>query len=276
MPGRTTPRSEPEPADALSAAGSAEVSSGSRARSAWWPVAALCALLIAFAATVMSVGHVTFLRADAKGAYLQATPRLQAIEGITAPVPTATPDPASFAQQIEIILPPPPPPPAPKGGGKKKGSGISPGTGGYSYVQWCDAGGGAISSATTLQGLLAAANAERAAWGFGALSWDSSLANLAQDWSNTMAAGYNPAKPAGPNFTHRGGVPENIAVSWNRTGSGDPAPYSQSSAIKSAHLKWMTSPGHCKNILKPSYTRMGAGVATTYDGSTVYTTVNFG
>lgn len=61
----------------------------------------------------MSVGHVTFLRSEPKGAYLQATPRLQAIEGITAPVPTATPDPASFAQQIEIILPPPPPPPPP-------------------------------------------------------------------------------------------------------------------------------------------------------------------
>lgn len=278
MAKKAAQQSEPESVDVLPDDAVVDVSSGRRPRRPWWPAAALSVLLIALAATVVTMGQVTLVTPDAKGAFLVATPRLEGLDSITAPVPTATPDPKSFAQKIEIILPPPPPP-APSGGGgkKKKGSGIAPGTGGYTYTEWCNAGGGASASASSLEGLLAAANAERAKWGFGALSWNSSLASLAQDWSNTMAANYIFEDPANKNvFKHRGGVPENIAISWRRSGDGGPASISQSTALANAHAGWMTSAGHCKNILKPSYTSMGAGVATTADGSTVYTTVNFG
>jgi uncharacterized protein YkwD len=47
------------------------------------------------------------------------------------------------------------------------------------------------------------------------------------------------------------------------------------SAISIAHSGWMASPDHCKNILRASFTTMGAGTAQSADGMAWYTTVDF-
>jgi uncharacterized protein YkwD len=81
----------------------------------WWPLLALVALLLAFTATMANSLGPGLMRPAAKDAYLDAPPRLDAVSAVVAPLPTSTPDPASFAPKIEIVLPPPSPPA--KGGG---------------------------------------------------------------------------------------------------------------------------------------------------------------
>lgn len=117
----------PEPVEAVVVRAEPQLVEVSPARQpfAWWPVAALSVLLLAFVATMVNVPGVSPLRPDAKAAYLEATPRLEGMDAITAPEPTVTPDPTSFAQKIDIILPPPPPPPATKRGSGGGGGGVA-------------------------------------------------------------------------------------------------------------------------------------------------------
>ena len=180
-----------------------------------------------------------------------------------------------FGPQIEVILPPPPPPPpAARGGAKKTPQQrieAAAAAGVTTAAQWCEGKYGATASASSLDGLLAAANAERARFGLGALAWSSSLASSAQSWSDSMAGAYDPANP-GSSFTH-GQVPspggQNIAL------YGSSPPGAQSSALARAHSGWMASPGHCANILRSSFSAMGAATTQTTDGVVWYTTVNF-
>lgn len=195
--------------------------------------------------------------------------RPQLTDPITAPVPTATPDAASYVQKIEIILPPPP---APAGGGGSKKARASSGSSTGPHIDFCAAGGGESTSASSLDGLLAAANAERARFGYGALSWSGSLASAAQGWANQLVANdeatdaphdaiaHNPNRP-------RGG--ENVAMSYKSKG------LDSARAIDRAHVGWMRSNGHCKNLLNPKWTVMGAGTAQTADGTTWYTVANY-
>jgi uncharacterized protein YkwD len=194
---------------------------------------------------------------------------------IAAVVPTAGPlasaKLAPFGPQIEVILPPPPPPPASSG----KRSSISDrkvAAAALTTTQYCDGKYGATASASTLEGLLTAANAERASFGLGALSWSGALAQLAQDWSNAMASVSDPGNP-GAALSHDmvpspGG--QNVAAAWTTAPS-----MAGASAIATAHSGWMASPGHCKNILRSSFTTMGAGTAQSADGKAWYTTVDF-
>lgn len=197
---------------------------------------------------------------------------------IDAALPTAGPlasaKPAPFGPQLEVILPPPPPPPAPgKGTATERRAAAAAAAGsGLTTTEYCDAKYGATSSASSLDGLLAAANAERAAFGLSALTWSSSLAASAQDWSGAMAAAYDPGNP-GAALSH-GMLPspggQNVAAAWT---SG--SELAGSTAISKAHSGWMASPGHCKNILLASFTTMGAGTAQSSDLKAWYTTVDF-
>ncbi|NYI40568.1 CAP domain-containing protein [Demequina lutea] len=195
---------------------------------------------------------------------------------IDAVVPTAGPvasaQPAPFGPQLEVILPPPPPPPPPASSGQRS----SPqqkqaAAAALTTTQYCDGKYGATTSASTPQGLLTAANAERANFGLAPLSWSGTLAQSAQDWSNTMAGNYDPTNP-GAAMGH-GMVPspggQNVAAAWT---SGS---MSQATAIATAHSGWMASPGHCENILRASFTSMGAGTAEAGSGKAWYTTVDF-
>lgn len=218
------------------------------------------------------------LRADAQG--LPATAAAGPVAPVAASLPTPVPDTASvatgFGPQLEVILPPPPPPPPAAGGQKsaaqRKADAAAAAGSGMTTTQYCDAKYGATSSASSLEGLLSAANAERAVFGLAPLSWSSSLAVSAQDWSLQMAAASNPGSP-GQALSH-GLVPspggQNVAAAWTSGGG-----MAQSTAIARAHSGWMASPGHCKNILRSSFSTMGAGTAVSADGNAAYTTVNF-
>jgi uncharacterized protein YkwD len=196
---------------------------------------------------------------------------------IAAAMPTASPlasaKPAPFGPQIEVILPPPPPPPPPASSGTKSSTQQKKtAAAALTTTQYCDGKYGATASASTLEGLLAAANAERANFGLGALSWSGALAQSAQDWSNTMASAYDPGNPR--TAMSHGMVPspggQNVAAAWTTAPS-----MAGASAISIAHSGWMASPGHCMNILRASFTTMGAGTAQSADGKAWYTTVDF-
>lgn len=99
---------------------------------------------------------------------------------VEAVVPTAGPlasaKPAPFGPQIEVILPPPPPPPPASSGKRSSTSDRKAAAAALTPTQYCDGKYGATASASTLEGLLTAANAERANFGLGALSWSGALA----------------------------------------------------------------------------------------------------
>ncbi|WP_291383536.1 CAP domain-containing protein [Demequina sp.] len=237
----------------------------------WAPPLTLVVLLALAAATI---ARAAIPPADDVAAEIHAPAGRALIPELAAPVPTASPEP--FVSPLEIVLPPPPAAESPRtgssggsSGGGSTGAGTSVGT---DYVAFCNAGGGASATASTVNGLLAAANAERARFGFRALSWSGPLAGAAQSWSESMASKYNPASPGGA-LTH-GNTPssggQNVAAAWTTGGS-----MSQSSAIGRAHSGWMASSGHCKNILNPNWSVMGAGSAPSFDGKAWYTTANY-
>lgn len=176
--------------------------------------------------------------------------------------------------KIEVILPPPPPP-ATGSGGKRtvrnaQAAAAAAATG--DWVGFCAAGGGQSAEAWSLDGLLAAANAERARFGIGGLSWSGGLASTAQGWANQLAANDDATPYAHDAIAHnpnrpRGG--ENVAMGYRASG------LEQGSALNRAHIGWMRSNGHCTNLLNPKWSVMGAGTASTADGTTWYTVVNF-
>lgn len=236
-----------------------------------WPLA-LVAVLAASSLTIAQAATLPPLTVSDYSAAGQATDAAQAPVGAAVPTtgPLASAAPEPFGPQLEVILPPPPPPPA--AGGKSSVQQRKAAAAALTTAQYCDGKYGATSSATSIDGLLAAANAERANFGLGALSWSGGLAQSAQDWSSAMAGTSDPANP-GTALSH-GMVPspggQNVAAAWTSAPS-----MSQASALATAHSGWMRSPGHCANILRASFTTMGAGTAQSADGKAWYTTVNF-
>ncbi len=257
--------------DAVVAVAASEPKRRRRKRRFIWPFA-LAAVLSLASWTLAQAATLPPLPVDDSASGTLVTDAAQA--PVDAPMPSAAP--VAFGPQLEVILPPPPPPPPPAPrkatSTQRRAAAASASTSGITTAQYCDAKYGATSSASSLDGLLTAANAERARFGLGALSWSGSLATAAQDWSNAMAANSDPASP-GTALAHNPGRPsggENVAAAWT-TGTG----YAQSTAMSKAHSGWMASPGHCANILRASFTTMGAGTASGPDGKAWYTTVDF-
>ena len=210
---------------------------------------------------------------------------------VIAPGTATTVDLEREVPQITVSIPPPPEPEpalapvASQASGSTSGPGSSPSSGSSGSTQaqkpkagsapqqsaesYCSAPSSPHGAGGGAKGLLAAANQERARIGAKALSWDGGLASAATSWSQTMAgkdgAGNGSALAHNP---HRPGA-ENVAV------SGSSAGMSVGSAVARAHHGWMYSYGHCMNIMNPAYSSMGAGTASTADGTVVYTTANF-
>lgn len=190
--------------------------------------------------------------------------------------------------QITVSIPPPEPALAPlaqrsSGSSGASGSaGASSGDSGSSGSQaapkaapqqsadsYCSAPSSPYSAGGSAKGLLTAANKERARIGARALSWSGSLASAATSWSQSMASrdtagngsalAHNPQRPGA----------ENVAVSGSSGGM------SVATAVARAHHGWMYSYGHCVNVMNPAYSSMGAGTASTADGTVVYTTANY-
>ncbi|WP_084105910.1 CAP domain-containing protein [Demequina sp. NBRC 110056] len=153
-----------------------------------------------------------------------------------------------------------------KSGGSKSSSSSGSKQSAQSY---CSAPSSPYGAGGSVKGLLTAANKERARIGAGAMSWSGSLASAATSWSKAMAskdgAGNGSALAHNPN---RPGA-ENVAVSSSSGGVG------VGTAVNRAHTNWMYSNGHCRNIMNPAYSQMGAGAAATGNGNAVYTTANF-
>ncbi|MFW7413792.1 CAP domain-containing protein [Demequina sp. SO4-18] len=134
---------------------------------------------------------------------------------------------------------------------------------------YCAAPSSPYSAGGSVKGLLTAANKERARIGLGSMSWSGSLASAATSWSQSMASrdeagngsalAHNPNRPGG----------ENVAVSGSSGGM------SVGAALNKAHVGWMYSGGHCRNVMNPGYSTMGAGSASTANGNAVYTTANY-
>ncbi len=119
--------------------------------------------------------------------------------------------------------------------------------------------------------LLTAANKERAVLGLAPLTWSSTLASAASGWSATLASRDDATSALHDQLAHNPNAPgaENVAMSYFSAGQ------SRASAATIAHRGWVASYGHCMNMLSASYSRMGAGMAMTSDGTTWYSTVNF-
>ncbi|MCB2412797.1 CAP domain-containing protein [Demequina sp. TTPB684] len=185
------------------------------------------------------------------------------IPPLAAPAATASPEP--YVSPIEVVLPPPPTPPPAQGrnsAGQRIEAAASAGV--TTPAAWCEGNYGATASASSVSGLLQAANAERARWGLSALSWNSSLASSAVTWSESQAASGTLSHGMAPS---PGG--QNVAYRYSSAGQ------SEAAAAAWAHPAWMASSGHCKNILNASWSTMGAGAASVDGGNTWYLTANF-
>lgn len=198
--------------------------------------------------------------------------RVETTASVLAPGTVAEYDAKADVPKIEIILPPPPPP-APTGKRKVRNpQAAAAAAASGDHIGFCAAGGGQSAEAWSLDGLLAAANAERARFGYRALSWSGGLASASQGWANQLVANDNSTPYPHDAIAHnpnrpRGG--ENVAMSYRASG------LEQGSAINRAHIGWMRSNGHCKNLLNPNWSVMGAGTAVTADGTTWYTVANY-
>src|SRR6187455_1202962 len=88
-----------------------------RTKRQWWPLAALSVVLLLAAGTLVTTADAVPNQPQAKAVFLDTAPFAVPLDAVVAPVPTVTPDPTTYIQQIQIILPPPPPPRAATGGG---------------------------------------------------------------------------------------------------------------------------------------------------------------
>ncbi len=213
-------------------------------------VALVAAIVVSVALAVASgPGEPPATRADAA-----ALPESGPVAPVVAPSATRTVAPPAIA----VKTPPPPPPPASSPSRATGGSALGP----SDYRAYC-ASPSTPYGAASVRGLMTAANRERARLGIAPLSWSSSLASAAQSWSRHMADTGSFAHGAGA------GLAENIG--WASYSEG----YSEGTAAGVMHRSWMRSSGHCRNLMNPAYTQMGAGLASAGGGTTWYGTELF-
>ena len=112
-------------------------------------------------------------------------------------------------------------------------------------------------------------NAERAARDLAPLEWDGSLAGVARDWSEQMAAEDRLEHQDIRGLLDRedlsgfAGLGENIFTASGSVPAG------------AAHVGWMRSDEHRVNVLNPGWNRIGIGFHCASDGS-VWATQQFG
>jgi uncharacterized protein YkwD len=116
------------------------------------------------------------------------------------------------------------------------------------------------------QELYSLVNNERAAHGLGPLNWNDQLGQLAQDWSQHMAATGSMAHQnlqaiLNSGFDGFSALAENVFSGGCGMSAGQ------------IHQAWMNSPGHRANILG-DFSAIGIGVAC--NGGALYATEDFG
>ncbi len=117
------------------------------------------------------------------------------------------------------------------------------------------AGAGAAASAGTLSAMRAAVlclvNHERTSRGLPGLREDARLDRSAQTWSGQMVASSQ--------FTHGADFAARITdagLDWSQAGENIATGFPTPAAVVAG---WMASPGHCRNILDPSFSAIGIG-----------------
>jgi uncharacterized protein YkwD len=100
--------------------------------------------------------------------------------------------------------------------------------------------------------VLCLVNVERSSRGLPALGEDGRLDRSAQGWTATMVASGQ--------FTHGSDFAARISAAgfdWSAAAENIATGFSTPAAVVAA---WMGSPGHCRNILSPSYSAIGIGM----------------
>ena len=113
-------------------------------------------------------------------------------------------------------------------------------------------------------------NRDRAAVGLGPLAWNQQLACLAADWSTQMASTGD--------LHHR-----DLSATIRSSGFGGYRTIGENVLRGPVDLvgesmedAWMASAAHQANVLSPSFTSIGIGLATSPDGALIYATQDFG
>jgi uncharacterized protein YkwD len=122
-----------------------------------------------------------------------------------------------------------------------------------------DASVGTVPLATLRTAVLCLTNEERRAHGLPNLTRSARLDRVAQHWTQAMVA--SRALSHGTNFALRinaGGY------DWRAAGENIATGYRTPQSVVDA---WMASPGHCRNILSPTFRDMGTGVIAASAGS---------
>lgn len=266
------------------------------------PAILLGIIPVAIAATLLVAGpHYvtpTETTTDASGVNSVVAKAVRVTPGVIAPGSVAATDVSSSIQQITVTIPKPKvvAPPASavtvkstKTAAAKKASTVKTTTkkvttkkvaakktttkkSGKTYKQFCANPSNPVSSSgSTGKALLAAVNKERAKLGIKAMSWSSSMASTATKWSQHMVTADAKTAKLIDGLKHNPNRPgaENVAVVYSSGG------YSAATAIKKMHKNLVYSQGHCLNLMNPTYSSMGAGVASSDDGNTWYATENF-
>ncbi len=96
-------------------------------------------------------------------------------------------------------------------------------------------------------------NAQRTSRGLPALRESGRLDRSAQDWTNMMVRAHNLTH--GTDFASRISA---VGFNWSQAGENIAAGFETPTAVVRA---WMASPGHCGNILSPSFLDVGTGVS---------------
>lgn len=143
------------------------------------------------------------------------------------------------------------------------GTACAPGSGPAAPVGAQSCGPDATSNA-----IFAYTNASRAQNGLPPLVWNGQLGCLAGAWSQYLAGSNN--------FYHRdlGSVINSPGYGGYHTLGENILKGPASMSAADMHIAWMNSPDHRANILSPSYTSMGIGLA--YANGQVWATENFG
>ena len=126
------------------------------------------------------------------------------------------------------------------------------------------------SAGTVQQDMLSQVNAVRAAHGLGPVALCANLSAAAQAYANLMAGTgwFNHTGPDGSNLATR--AEASGYVGWLGIGENLAFGYTDVSGVMGG---WLTSAGHAENILNPSYTHLGVGMAV---GSQPYWSQMFG
>ena len=130
-----------------------------------------------------------------------------------------------------------------------------------------------VDPATLEAAMVAGINAQRAAAGLPPLQLDPDLVMVARERSNDMAQkGYFAhVSPTGETFKSDM-QSHGVACSW----CGENIAYNNfgdDQTVAVVLSAWMASPGHRDNILRPSFDRVGVGVALGGSGAKYYTAV---